>query len=186
MNLKLDEANARVEDLEGECDDLDEKNQELNEAFDESKRILFTWQEERDKMYDENARLESLNNDKVKHIDDLSNKNHRLMLKLSVLMMEVERNYIKQHGDVGHIDPEEKAQDQARPQRRARDGSGRQVGSGRNSMMGGGTRENSSRHIGESGLVHEVHGHDGGHGHGVDGHDHKHAERKERKKLVID
>jgi len=94
---------------------MDDKLKEYEEALEESKQMVKRWAIEREEMMDQNLRLDQLSKERMGEIEKLTYTNGKLCIKMTLMMIELERAFIKANGDVGTL---EKADDQPRKSQR--------------------------------------------------------------------
>jgi len=82
---------------------MDEKLKEYEEALEESKAMVKRWAVEREEMMDQNMRLDQLSKERMTEVEKLTHTNGKLCIKLTLMMTELERIFLKQYGDVNRI-----------------------------------------------------------------------------------
>lgn len=99
LRADMEAMRKKYEDLNEELDEMDDKIKEYEESIEASKKIMARWSIDKEELLDENMRLKALCAERIQEIEKLSHNNSKLLLKYGLVMCELERQFIHNHGD---------------------------------------------------------------------------------------
>ena len=132
---------------------------------------------------DEKMRLENLSKERITEIEKLSLQNGKLLLKISMLMCELERTYIMKFGDTGLVDDTPQTANLMGRIGRRNWNQGNETSSStlvqKSSTFSETKIESSEKEVQDHWDIHGIsQSHENSHDHGNHGHDGDHAQRK--------